>query len=285
MSKRTRERQLAKLAARRQAQRDASRRRREILLTVVIVIVVVGLLAGGGLFLLGGGEEASNSPSPSPTPSAGPGTQTGTVQPEPAPNQVACGAEVPAGAGKPKPQFTSGTPPMKIDPERSYLVTLRTSCGNIVLQLNPRRAPQTVNSFVFLARQGYFDGQYVTRLDTGIDVIQAGDPTGTGTGGPGYSIPDELRGDEEYGPGVLAMANAGPNTGGSQFFIVTGPDGHNLDGSPNYTIFGRVREGIDVARRIQLLPIRDPDAGITGQQPKKAIYIDRAIVETVKPEA
>ena len=149
---------------------------------------------------------------------------------------------------------------MKIDQKATYTATMVTSCGTIVIELDAKRAPQTVNSFVFLANKGYFDGQYFHRLDTSIDVIQGGDPSGTGGDGPGYAIPDELTGKFTYTPGTLAMANAGANTGGSQFFIITGPEGTNLDGNPNYTIFGKVVEGLDVAQKIQALPILDPNA-------------------------
>ena len=123
-------------------------------------------------------------------------------------------------------------------------------------------------------------------IDTSIDVLQGGDPTGTGSGGPGYSIPDELRGGEQYSPGVFAMANAGPNTGGSQFFIITGPNGHKLDANPNYTIFGTITGGLKVAQAIQKLPIKDPSAAaqgdLTGQEPKQAVYIDSVTI-TEKP--
>jgi peptidylprolyl isomerase len=139
-----------------------------------------------------------------------------------------------------------------------------------------------VNSFVFLAQQGYFNGQRFHRLDTSIDVIQGGDPTGTGTGGPGYTIPDELTGQESYGPGVLAMANGGPDTGGSQFFIVTGEDGHLLDDQAAWTIFGNVIEGLDVAQTIQALPIQDPAAGLSGQQPAQAVYIESVKIRESK---
>jgi cyclophilin family peptidyl-prolyl cis-trans isomerase len=155
---------------------------------------------------------------------------------------------------------------------------MQTSCGPIVIELLGEQAPQTVNSFVFLAQQGFFDGQRFFRLDTSIDVIQGGDPTGTGTGGPGYSIPDELTGNESYGPGVLAMALGGPDTGGSQFFLITGNAGHKLDANPAYTIFGTVVEGLDVAKQIQELPIQDPTAGIPGQQPTKSVYIDKVTI-------
>jgi cyclophilin family peptidyl-prolyl cis-trans isomerase len=285
VSKRSRDRQLAKLAARRQAERDAATRRRNLVVgaiagVVAIVVAVVGL----GL-LLGGDESAGPTVSPSAStsasvsPSAEPGTKTGTVTPTAATEtgEVACGAETPARAGKPKPQF-AGPPPMTIDRKATYTATMVTSCGTIVIELDAKRAPQTVNSFVFLADKGYFDGQYFHRLDTSIDVIQGGDPTGTGGGGPGYAIPDELKGGESYTPGTLAMANSGANTGGSQFFIISGPNGRNLDGNPAYTIFGTVVEGLRVAQRILSLPILDPAAAAQGdlsaQRPKQAVYIE-----------
>jgi len=293
MSKRSRDRHLAKLAARRQAERDARRRRRQRALGTIATSAAVVLLVVAGLVIFTGGNDSA-SPSPtvsptgspsespsSPTPQAKPGKQTGTVDPQPAPAEVACGAEAPETAGKPKPQF-SGPPPMKIDPEKTYIATMVTSCGTIEIELDPKNAPQTVNSFVFLANHGFFDGQYLTRIDTSIDVLQGGDPTGTGSGGPGYSIPDELQGGEQYAPGVFAMANAGPNTGGSQFFIITGENGHNLDSNPNYTIFGQVIKGLDVAQRIQKLPIKDPAAAqqgdISGQAPKQAVYFESVTI-------
>jgi peptidylprolyl isomerase len=207
-----------------------------------------------------------------------PGTQTGTVRPEPGPEEVACDAEMPKGALKPKPQFNAPADVTK--PNRTYTATIETSCGDIVIQLLPERAPETVNSFVFLAEQGYFDGQRIHRLDESIDVIQGGDPTGTGSGGPGYTIPDELAGDESYTPGTFAMANGGPNTGGSQFFLIVGEDGRNLDQNPAYTIFGTVIEGLDVAEMILGLPIQDPAAGLAGQQPEQAVYLERVTIAT-----
>ncbi|MGI8456646.1 MAG: peptidylprolyl isomerase [Propionibacteriaceae bacterium] len=100
-------------------------------------------------------------------------------------------------------------------------VTLQTDQGDVTMTLDSNRAPCTVNSFLSLAQQGFYTDTSCHRLiDNGTGVLQCGDPTGTGAGGPGYSFPDELRGDEAYGPGVVAMANAGPNTNGSQFFMV-----------------------------------------------------------------
>ena len=286
MSKRTRDRQLAKLAARRQAERTAAMRRRNLIVGGIAGAIAVLIAIGGLGVILGDGTDAasptgspSTSPTGSPSPAAEPGTKTGTVTPTAAneSGEVACGAEAPPDAGKPKPQF-AGPPPMRIDPAATYTATMETSCGTIVIELDAKRAPQTVNSFVFLARQGYFDGQYFHRLDTSIDVVQGGDPTGTGSGGPGYAIPDELKGDESYTPGTLAMANGGPNTGGSQFFLITGPAGTNLDGNPNYTIFGNVIEGLGVAKRIQALPIVDPSGDITGQRPTMAVYLESVTI-------
>jgi cyclophilin family peptidyl-prolyl cis-trans isomerase len=287
MSKRSRDRQLAKLAARRQAERTAAMRRRNLIVGGVAGAIALVIALGGLSVLLGDGTPAgspsltpSTTPSASPSESAAPGTKTGTVTPTAAneSGEVACGAEAPPEAGKPKPQF-AGPPPMTVDPKATYTATVETSCGTIVIELDAKRAPTTVNSFVFLAKEGYFDGQYVHRLDTSIDVIQGGDPTGTGTGGPGYAIPDELKGDESYTPGTLAMANAGPDTGGSQFFLITGPAGTNLDGNPNYTIFGKVIEGLDVARTIQALPIVDASSGdISGQRPVQAIYLESVTI-------
>jgi cyclophilin family peptidyl-prolyl cis-trans isomerase len=289
MSKRSRDRHLAKLAARRQAERYAATRRRNLIVGSVIgVLAVVIGVVGVGVLLGGGPTSPPTSPSASASvsPSVEPGTKTGTVTPTAAneSGEVACGADAPATATKPKPQF-AGPPPMTIDPKATYEATMVTSCGTIVIDLDAERAPQTVNSFVFLAKHGYFDGQYFHRLDTSIDVIQGGDPTGTGQGGPGYAIPDELNGKLTYTAGTLAMANAGPNTGGSQFFLITGPAGTNLDANPNYTIFGHVVEGLDVAKRIQQLPITDPKAAaagdLTGQRPRDAVYLERLTIRKV----
>ncbi|MGA9160842.1 MAG: peptidylprolyl isomerase, partial [Actinomycetota bacterium] len=271
MPKKTRNRQLARQHQRRQAERRHQQRRRQ---TTTLVVALVIALVGGSVayfaFAGGGDSNAGASGATAPTGQTGTGptgatSNANTVKPQPGPAEVACGAKAPRDATTPKPQFDA--PKHVVKQGGTYTAEMQTSCGTIVIQLLADQAPQTVNSFVFLAERGYFDGQRFHRLDTSIDVIQGGDPTGTGTGGPGYTIPDELTGNESYGPGVLAMANAGPDTGGSQFFLITGDNGHNLDANPNYTIFGNVIEGLDVAKRIQALPIQDPTAGISGQQP------------------
>lgn len=130
-------------------------------------------------------------------------------------------------------------PDLTIDPSRSYSATLDTNHGEIVIEFDPGRSPLTVNNFVFLANDGFYDGVVFHRVIENF-MIQGGDPTGTGRGGPGYRFRDELEGPGEYKRGTVAMANAGPNTNGSQFFIV-----HQDTGLPHsYTIFGQVASGM-----------------------------------------
>ncbi|HOF05207.1 MAG TPA: peptidylprolyl isomerase [Syntrophales bacterium] len=139
-------------------------------------------------------------------------------------------------------------PEMQIDPGKSYQVTMETSQGNIELELYPRYAPKTVNNFVFLIREGYYDGVTFHRVIKNF-VIQGGDPTGTGRGGPGYQFEDEFRGNPlKHETGVISMANAGPGTNGSQFFITHSPQPH-LDG--HHTVFGKVVQGQEVVDAIR----------------------------------
>jgi len=135
---------------------------------------------------------------------------------------------------------------MQIDTNRAYRASIKTNKGDIHLQLNPSEAPLTVNNFVALAREGYYDGVTFHRVVPRF-VIQGGDPTGTGSGGPGYQFQDEPV-KRPYKAGTVAMANAGPNTNGSQFFICL-EDQPNLP--PNYTIFGDTVAGMDVVRNIR----------------------------------
>ncbi len=148
----------------------------------------------------------------------------------------------------------SAEPAMQIDANKQYVATIDTVKGKIVVELLPKIAPRTVNSFVFLARQGFYDGVTFHRVLSGF-MAQGGDPTGTGLGGPGYEFPNETDPSVTFNQaGLLAMANAGPDTNGSQFFITYDATPH-LDGG--YTIFGRVTSGLEVA--LALTP-RDPQA-------------------------
>jgi cyclophilin family peptidyl-prolyl cis-trans isomerase len=134
----------------------------------------------------------------------------------------------------------SAPPQMSIDPKKSYVATIETTAGTMTAELFPGDAPQTVNNFVFLARDDYYKDVIFHRVIKGF-MIQGGDPTGTGTGGPGYKFADEPV-KRQYTRGTLAMANAGPNTNGSQFFVMHADYGL----PPNYTIFGKLTAGQDV---------------------------------------
>ncbi|NOH03323.1 MAG: peptidylprolyl isomerase [Chloroflexi bacterium] len=162
-------------------------------------------------------------------------------------------------------QFTE-CPPFDIDVSRQYIATLDTEKGNIVIELYPDKAPLAVNSFVFLARQGWYDGVTFHRVIPGF-AAQAGDPSGTGRGNPGYLFEDEISDLLFNKPGVVGMANSGPDTNGSQFFITFAPAAH-LNGS--YTIFGQVISGLEVAE--QLTP-RDPAQGVNLSTGDKIIRV------------
>ena len=148
------------------------------------------------------------------------------------------------------PKSYASAPQMAIDPNKSYTATFETSRGNIVVDLFPKDAPVTVNNFTFLARDKFYDGTKFHRVIPDF-MIQGGCPEGTGTGGPGYTFEDEFN-DHKVARGALAMANAGPNTNGSQFFIVTTQSAPWLDGK--HTVFGEVTEGMDVVDTISELP-------------------------------
>jgi peptidyl-prolyl cis-trans isomerase B (cyclophilin B) len=139
-------------------------------------------------------------------------------------------------------------PKMKIESDRSYKISMDTTRGTIELELSPQYAPKTVNNFVFLAGEGFYDGVSFHRVIPNF-MIQGGDPTGTGSGGPGYRFEDELVGNPlKHETGSMSMANAGPNTNGSQFFITHSPQPH-LDGK--HTVFGKVVSGQDVVNAIR----------------------------------
>jgi peptidyl-prolyl cis-trans isomerase B (cyclophilin B) len=142
----------------------------------------------------------------------------------------------------------SNPPAMQIDPKKTYRATIETNRGTVELELYPQHAPRTVNNFCFLAREGFYDGVKFHRVIPNF-VVQGGDPTGSGSGGPGYRFEDEFRGNPlKHETGAISMANAGPNTNGSQFFITHSPQPH-LDG--RHTVFGKVIEGQSVVDAIR----------------------------------
>jgi peptidylprolyl isomerase len=173
-----------------------------------------------------------------------------------------------ADGSSPKQQQFDGPPPMCIDPAKRYTATMVTSKGTMTIALDAAGAPNTVNNFVFLARYHYFEGIVFHRIIPGF-VLQGGDPTGTGRGGPGYRFADELPAAGRYELGSLAMANAGPDTNGSQFFVISGPDGVRLP--PQYSLFGKVVSGLEVVSTIDAL-------GTRSGTPKESVTIDSVTI-------
>ena len=165
----------------------------------------------------------------------------------------------PDGPGERRTTFDA-PPPMGIDVEKTYTAEMVTSLGTMTIHLDPIRAPETVNNFVFLARWRYYDGIVFHRVIKGF-MIQGGDPEGSGSGGPGYRFKDELPAPGRYEFGSLAMANAGPNTNGSQFFVITGASGVGLP--PSYSLFGKVVSGFEVAQAIEQVATGPGDRPLT----------------------
>ena len=208
--------------------------------TVVLIGLIIGLIVG-----LSGSDTKK-------TPAAAPGTSSGSV----APTSPATASTAPVAASYPCTWTKSGTAaravkvPSTTTPPKTgtSVVTVKTTQGTMTFTLNRTAAPCTVASFVSLVSQKYYDNTPCHRLTTsGIYVLQCGDPTGTGEGGPGYTIPDEYKSTDKFTTGVIAMANTGqPNTGGSQFFIVY----KDTSLPPQYTIFGTVTAGLDVVTKV-----------------------------------
>jgi cyclophilin family peptidyl-prolyl cis-trans isomerase len=274
MSKRSRDRQLAKLAARRAAQRYRKRRQRLLAAAMAALVAVGGI--GFGLFSL-----VAGAPDPAATPSP-------SASPTPTPAVVACGGKVPKAASKRKPEFNK-PPKTVIDRSKTYTMKMVTSCGTIRIRLDQKSAPKTVNSLVFLARRGFFNGQLFHRTVADF-VIQGGDPLTAGggdpalfgTGGPGYKTTDKPPKGAKYPAGTMAMAKGAqepPGTSGSQFFIVTAPGADDAlapGGEGLYAIVGKVVKGIDIAVMIEGLP--RVDAASDGR-PAQDVYIVKVTIE------
>jgi cyclophilin family peptidyl-prolyl cis-trans isomerase len=198
-------------------------------LGVLASLLLVTLLAACG---------AGPRPIPTPTPTASTA------------GRVPAGAQPVAASPSGGPKRYNAPPAMQIDPNKEYTATIKTNMGDIKVQLDAKNAPVTVNNFVFLAREGFYNGVIFHRVIKDF-MIQGGDPTGTGSGGPGYQFADEpVKG--SYDIGSIAMANSGANTNGSQFFICQGAQCKSLP--PKYNLFGKVVEGLDVVNKIADVP-------------------------------
>jgi cyclophilin family peptidyl-prolyl cis-trans isomerase len=209
--------------------------------SLLLILFVVTLLQA-----CSSGSAATPSPSSSaaaPTPQGAPSPGSSAAA-SAATSAAASAATSPAASGR---KTYTAPPPMTINTNQHYTATIDTEKGTIVMDLDPALAPQTVNNFVFLAKDGFYDGLLWHRVVPDF-VVQGGDPQGTGAGGPGYKFNDELPPKGQYTAGCVAMANSGPNTNGSQFFICTADDTLKL--SPLYNLFGYVKSGLDVAQKI-----------------------------------
>ncbi|HEY7030740.1 MAG TPA: peptidylprolyl isomerase [Thermomicrobiales bacterium] len=201
-----------------------------------------------------------------------------------APTSNAADADVTSGCWTAADRKQSSTQPMQwtkppamiVDPAKHYTATLTTNKGSFVVEFYPGDAPQTVNNFVCLAKAGYYVNTPFHRIVQDF-VIQGGDPTGTGGGGPGYQFADEPI-KRNYELGTLAMANAGPNTNGSQFFVVVGPKGEALP--QQYTIFGKVTSGMDVVNTIAQTPTKTSSSGEKSVPLEPVVLQDVTIAES-----
>ncbi|MFN2506172.1 MAG: peptidylprolyl isomerase [Acidimicrobiales bacterium] len=252
---------------RQQAAQAARRRRAQRQRVLVSVVTSAILVLGVSVFVAGGsgGKKVETAANSSTVPSRTP-VVLSPAEP---------GASISGDTTCPKADGSSERttafakpPPMCINPSRAYSAEVRTTKGSFVIALDPKAAPKTVNNFVVLARYRYFEGIPFHRIVPGF-VVQGGDPKASGLGNPGYKIEDELP-KVPYKIGSVAMANSGPNTNGSQFFIVTGEAGAGLP--PQYSLFGEVTEGMDAVRQIEAVGT-PPTATDPGGQPTEVVTI------------
>lgn len=238
--KQGREARLAEVRARQQRARRNKR---------VALVAVIGVAVAVTAAVFGGGE---TSKAKKVAAGAGDATTTTAAEEQPTTSAPAPGAQVPCppagGTAEAVKKFDAPPPPC-IDAAKTYAARVETDIGVFTIALDAKKAPKTVNNFVFLARHHFYDSVPFHRVIPGF-VVQGGDGSkGDGTGDPGYRFEDELPKAGEYEVGSVAMANSGPDTNGSQFFVVTGPQGAGLP--PSYSLFGKVTEGLDVVKKIE----------------------------------
>ncbi|MDD9267787.1 peptidylprolyl isomerase [Paenibacillus sp. GCM10023248] len=199
-------------------------------------------------------------------------TAGGTATPKSGAAATAAASPAATSAATPAAKQWSQPPAMTIDTNKTYQADVTTSKGSFTIDLYAKEAPKTVNNFVFLSKEGFYNNVTFHRIIKSF-MIQTGDPQGTGMGGPGYKFADELKTTHKYEPGTVAMANAGPNTNGSQFFICSGDDCANLNKMPNYTIFGKVTaEGMATIAKIAETPV-EKGGEATPSKPKEKVTI------------
>lgn len=257
MAGKDRKKQLARQRYERQQQRraaEAARARRLKVFGSAAAVAVIAL-GGAGIFLFTGDDDPAEA-----------NAASGGGSASPANGECAYTASDSPGAPK-----DLGTPPVKPARTGTVNATVKTNQGDVVLQLDGKNAPCTVNSFAFLAEKNFYDDSPCHRLTSGgLNVLQCGDPTGKGTGGPGYKYADENLDGATYGKATLAMANSGPDTNGSQFFMVYG----DSQLPPDYTVFGKITKGMDVLEKIAAAGSEPEGDG----EPKKKVTIEDVTV-------
>ena len=276
--KANRQQRLEELA--RQARND--KRKRTGMYIILIPIVAVAI--SGIVWLINRGDNGSAATDVTTTTllattTVDPNAPTTTTTPLPstiAPAAPLTGATpCPAADGSsPRTVAFAQAPPSCIDKTKTYTATVTTNKGAYTIALDAAAAPLTVNNFVVLARYHYFDSTICHRAIPQF-AVQCGDPSGTGTGGPGYTFADELPAAGSYKVGSIAMANSGPDTNGSQFFIITGANGAAL--APNYTLFGQVTDGLDTTVKA-LDALGNPDTAADGVPPLEQIVIESVTI-------
>jgi cyclophilin family peptidyl-prolyl cis-trans isomerase len=256
-----RQRQKAGRDARRAAAAKA-KKRKQLIRRSIIVVVGLAIIIGISVAVTSGG--GSNKPSTTSTTAAASAASASSAQAAADKVAVAAGCPSSPTAKLTKPSWKTA-PPMTIDTSKTYSATIKTDVGSFVVNLDATTTPATVNNFVFLAQQKFYNCVTFHRVIPKF-MDQTGDPTGTGSGGPGYQFADELpkAASPQYPLGSLAMANSGPNTNGSQFFVVAGAEGESL--APNYTLFGQVTSGMSVVETINA--DGNPSAAANGVPPK-----------------
>jgi peptidyl-prolyl cis-trans isomerase B (cyclophilin B) len=273
--KKERQRKLAREHYQRQATRRAQRARKLRTSTIVGVAacVVVALAVGGFLVFSGGGKPASASATPTPSLSA-----PATAAPSPAAAAVAEPARHCSYTANGTAARNAGFPPATPDYKATYQASIVTNRGTVVIDLLNSKATCTVNSFVYLAAKNYFNGTTCHRLtSSGIFVLQCGDPTGTGSGGPGYKFANENLAGARYTAGTVAMANAGPGTNGSQFFLVYR---NSLSLPASYTPFGTVVKGLGIVQNVAKAGTDNANGAGDGHPRKKVIIYRVTITKT-----
>lgn len=289
-SKRAREVARAKAerqAARRQEAAARRRRRNQIIAVVAVLAVIAGGVIWFGVNRSSDESDVASPPDAVPTAAPTEPVPSDTAAPpepvpsdSPAPSGEASPAALdcaPAAATRPDNLSWPTAPKDKVEATTAYTLVLQTNCGDIEIEMEPEKAPLTTASMAFLAEEGYFDLTSCHRLTTaGIYVLQCGDPAGNGTGGPGYSVPDEnlpADGPDDYPAGVVAMAEAAGSDPGSQFFIVY----ENTTLPPDYTIWGTVTKGLDIVRAIAAAGV---EGGGQDGPPAQPVVIEKATVRT-----